>query len=925
MDTAATKVNSYDAFISYSHAADGQLTPAVQHGMQSIGRPWNRRRALRVFRDKSSLSATPQLWPTIEEAMLSSRYFVLLASPQAAGSPWVNQEIEWWRSKRSASTVLIGLTDGELVWDHARRCFDPLRTTALPPAAVAWFTHEPLWVDLRWARQERHLTLSDPRFRDCMAALAAPVRGVPKDDLIGEDIREHRRRMRLAKGGVTLLATLMTIAVATAVFAYGQWNTALARQIASAAVNSTEQHLDLSMLLAVEGYREKVTPQSTTALFQAATASPHLVHFADNGAPVTALASTTDGAQVVTGGEDGAVRIWDAGTGRLSSMAKFEAQVTTVAVSDDVKSVAVGGADGLVAVVDRNSTTPVVLQQSGAPVLALAVRGDRVAVVDDTPSITLFSIAARRVADKSTSGVASQFANPSVLAFGATDDELLLGTFRGETSRWSTTPLRAVSEWTFAQTPAGNFTSAYSSNQQWFGYYKFGVWVGRTGSDADTRTYPLESRSFASAMAIAPDASRVAVASQGTISVVQAEIPYQKYGDPGQEGGLVTDPLTGIGAAVTHLTFVGGNERLVSASQRTLALWDLRQQSRIALAAGDDLPDEVEASTRPGLAISTQDGTRAWVGDDGLLTVEQPATATSPARKRTATGADGSSEIFFSADGRRLYTAGSFALGEWTLDEETLRQTASWKYPSEYGASFVNPTSDASILYATEYDGTVHRVSTQDGGSTQVASGDKKYSVDVVALKPDGREMLVVDFRGDIQILDLQTGLKRPGPALGVKAVSAAYSSDGRYLAVSDGQASVVVWDTLNARVTQRIAAERVAHVRFNPRADRLATITEDGRIALWEMSDGSRLGDFKVRQFQYLNARDVGYQTELAWEPSGEALWTATTGGTVVRWDLAPSEWIAGACAAAGRSLTAQEWEQIIGGSAPGDLSCTG
>jgi hypothetical protein len=109
----------YDAFISYSHAADGQLAPALQTGLQSLGKPWYRRRALRVFRDKTSLSATPELWPTIEQALAGSRFFVVLASPEAAASRWVDQEVDWWRAHRSASTVLIGLTGGSLAWDDA--------------------------------------------------------------------------------------------------------------------------------------------------------------------------------------------------------------------------------------------------------------------------------------------------------------------------------------------------------------------------------------------------------------------------------------------------------------------------------------------------------------------------------------------------------------------------------------------------------------------------------------------------------------------------------------------------------------------------------------------------------------------------------------------------------------------------------------
>ncbi len=53
---------AFDAFTSYSHAADGQLAPALQRAIQRLAKPWYRARALRVFRDESALSANPHLW-----------------------------------------------------------------------------------------------------------------------------------------------------------------------------------------------------------------------------------------------------------------------------------------------------------------------------------------------------------------------------------------------------------------------------------------------------------------------------------------------------------------------------------------------------------------------------------------------------------------------------------------------------------------------------------------------------------------------------------------------------------------------------------------------------------------------------------------------------------------------------------------------
>ena len=84
---------AFDAFISYSHAADGELAPALQRGLQQLAKPWTRRQALRIFRDDTGLSVNPALWQSITNALDESEYFVLLASPGAAQSEWVNREI----------------------------------------------------------------------------------------------------------------------------------------------------------------------------------------------------------------------------------------------------------------------------------------------------------------------------------------------------------------------------------------------------------------------------------------------------------------------------------------------------------------------------------------------------------------------------------------------------------------------------------------------------------------------------------------------------------------------------------------------------------------------------------------------------------------------------------------------------------------
>ena len=100
---------AFDAFVSYSHAADGRLAPALQRAIQRLAKPWYRARALRVFRDESALSANPHLWSSIQSALDESEWFVWLASPDAVASEWVGREIG--HPADHSDRVAVGITD----------------------------------------------------------------------------------------------------------------------------------------------------------------------------------------------------------------------------------------------------------------------------------------------------------------------------------------------------------------------------------------------------------------------------------------------------------------------------------------------------------------------------------------------------------------------------------------------------------------------------------------------------------------------------------------------------------------------------------------------------------------------------------------------------------------------------------------------
>src|SRR6266545_187527 len=335
----------YDAFISYSHAADGTLAPAVQRGLEALAKPLYQRKALRVFRDKTSLAVTPALWPTIQQALEASRYFILLASPAAAQSPWVQQELAWWMQHREPETLLIVLTAGTIAWDQASGDFAWRSTDALPRGLSGWFRQEPLWVDLRWAREAPRLTHRNPRLQDDVATLAAPLRGIPKDDLVGRDIVLHRRAVRLTQAAVALLVLLALGAASGALVAVKQRNTARrqtrlaeSRALVNAAGTTMSTRLDASLLLAQRAARMRPTPETRAALLAAVTASPHLARFVQQRSAVSTLTDLPGGG-VAVGHADGSVSLLDAryqGERTLGGVGKSPVAALAVSTPSDL-------------------------------------------------------------------------------------------------------------------------------------------------------------------------------------------------------------------------------------------------------------------------------------------------------------------------------------------------------------------------------------------------------------------------------------------------------------------------------------------------------------------------------------------------------------------------------------------------------------
>jgi MTH538 TIR-like domain (DUF1863) len=243
----------YKAFVSYSHVADGKLAPALQRGIEHLGKAWYRRAVVRVFRDETNLSANLGLWSSIERALEQSEHFLLMGSVRSADSPWVRREVEWWLEHRPIDRLLLIVTEGEIAWDAAARDFDWGRTTCLSRVLGARFAEEPRYVDLRWAKDRDDLSLRNSKFRTAVLTLAAPLHGRPMEELDGEDIRQQRRFRAAAGAAAVLIGALAISSVVALRSAHEQTRITESQTIAAKSLEVLEQRggIDNAILLAV--------------------------------------------------------------------------------------------------------------------------------------------------------------------------------------------------------------------------------------------------------------------------------------------------------------------------------------------------------------------------------------------------------------------------------------------------------------------------------------------------------------------------------------------------------------------------------------------------------------------------------------------------------------------------------------------------
>lgn len=930
----------YDVFISYSHSADGALAPALERGLEQLARPWNRRRALAVFRDKTGLAVTPRLWSTIVTALDDARFLVLLASPAAASSEWVQKEVAHWLHRRGSDSILLVLTDGELVWDDSRAAFTASHSSPVPESLRTAFSEEPLHLDLRWARTEEQLDLRSGRFREAVAELAAAVHGVSKNDLDSEDLRQFRRGRRVRRVGVSLLAAVAVLATALGLLASAsaerarqateqarsEARIALSRQLAADARAASGARPDLALRLAAQAYAVAPTAQALDAVTTTVFAQPSLVRYLPpSGHPL--LAVDVAGETVAAVDSAGAVRQWSLRTG-------------------DVRESSFGAAlhD---AALDSTSEHAAAVSETGELTLLDLSSGDSRAVASGVSSAAL----------DSTTGT---------LTYLTDDGRLRQVGYRGAESREvAALPADALGQPALA---VRGRTVAVAAGQQ--------LWVveGRTEAvsalDVPPGVYPLRDVAWlpdASVLVLADTVGAVAAhdRSDRAVRTLAAGAPEQRN----EVSGFLSAPSAVDVSRDGRVVAWGGG-------------WDDGGSVRLMDSSTGQGRGVLPGRGEPVHALGFDDrGDLLAVGyGDGGLAV-WTTSARPPLSVDLSTTATRLSVVAISPDGRYVASGGCRDGALHDLGDEGLYcdsgQVDVWRRDgsgrpapvvlgSQVHSGFVEAlafTPDGRQLLSGDEDGLVvewdletGRHSTLDAPSAaDEAASDHVPSVVALATPEEGPAVAVARFDGSVEILDRSGGdggrvLQDPVPGFPDETPTTVSYGPDRSVAVGYSGGSVELWDAPGAARTVREGPEEfgtdgpsvavlefvdeellvgskdgtfewrhveTGEVRRSLSVDTVSDswdagsgmlVAAGGGVQLFEAQAGRRLGPVLAPGVHTVSVTSSGPSPD-----DGELLAVGTWSDGVLVFDISPRALVRRACRLAGARLSAQEWDLFV------------
>jgi hypothetical protein len=159
-----------------------------------------------VFRDQDELPTSAELTGALQQALEQSRFLVVICSPSAAASRWVNEEIRYYKSLGRNHRIMCLIVDGEPNASDKPdcgllECFPAsLRYSLAADDQAPGERCEPMAADVRDGGKSR---------QTAQLKILAALMGVGYDELVQRDRRRAvRRRVTLIAGALLVLGAV---------------------------------------------------------------------------------------------------------------------------------------------------------------------------------------------------------------------------------------------------------------------------------------------------------------------------------------------------------------------------------------------------------------------------------------------------------------------------------------------------------------------------------------------------------------------------------------------------------------------------------------------------------------------------------------------------------------------------------------------
>lgn len=216
----------YRAFITYAHKDEDKASwlrkkledfrvPKHLVGQQS---PFGiiPSRLYPIFRDRDELAGAAQLGPLIEQALADSSHLIILCSPHAVRSRWVNEEIRMFKAMGKEDRVLCLILSGDPMsedtqGDSENECLPLAARRQINKAGeITDEKHEPAAADLRETGDGE---------KNSLLKIVAGLIGVGLDEIKQRDLLARQKRM----ARIAAISSFLAIsAIALAVYALFQ-------------------------------------------------------------------------------------------------------------------------------------------------------------------------------------------------------------------------------------------------------------------------------------------------------------------------------------------------------------------------------------------------------------------------------------------------------------------------------------------------------------------------------------------------------------------------------------------------------------------------------------------------------------------------------------------------------------------------------